>query len=61
VKESAKNAMQDISSVIRNPEVSQMAPVLLAAMGDPANKTKDALEALLEVNWLGTFSTLTFD
>ena len=41
--------MQDISSVIRNPEVSQMAPVLLAAMGDPANKTKEALEALLEV------------
>jgi hypothetical protein len=41
--------MQDISSVIRNPEVSRMAPVLLAAMSDPANKTKDALEALLEV------------
>jgi len=44
VKESARAAMVDISAVIKNPEISQLAPALLAALGDPANKTKDALE-----------------
>lgn len=47
VKESAREAMADISSVIRNPEVAQLSPILLAALGDPAKKTKDALEALM--------------
>ena len=32
VKESAKAAMQDISSVIRNPEISRISPFLLAAL-----------------------------
>jgi hypothetical protein len=44
--------MSDISSVIRNPEVLRLAPVLLAALADPANKTKDSLEALLECEFM---------
>ena len=52
VKESAKEAMSDISSVIRNPEIAQLGPILLAALGDPAHKTKDALEALLECEFM---------
>jgi HEAT repeat protein len=52
VKEAAKNAMSDISSVIKNPEVSRLSPVLLAALSDPANKTKEALEALLECEFM---------
>ena len=32
VKESAKAAMLDISSVIRNPEISRLTPSLLAAL-----------------------------
>jgi hypothetical protein len=52
VKESARAAMADISSVIRNPEVAQLGPVLLAALGDPANKTKDALEALMHCEFM---------
>lgn len=52
VKEGARAAMLDISSVIRNPEISRLAPVLLSAMADPANKTKDALEALLECEFM---------
>jgi hypothetical protein len=32
VKDSAKAAMQDISSVIRNPEISRISPFLLAAL-----------------------------
>ncbi len=52
VKESARAAMIDISSVIRNPEVAKLSPVLLAALGDPANKTKQALEALMDCEFM---------
>ena len=52
VKEGARAAMLDISSVIRNPEISRLAPILLAAMADPSNKTKEALEALLECEFM---------
>jgi HEAT repeat len=52
VKESAKAAMADITSVIKNPEISLLCPVLLAALGDPANKTKDALAALLDCEFM---------
>lgn len=44
--------MADISSVIKNPEVARLAPVLLAALSDPASKTKEALEALLECEFM---------
>eukprot|EP01038_Epipyxis_sp_PR26KG_P007132 gene7132-9733_t len=52
VKESAKNAMLDISSVIKNPEVSRLSPILLNALSDPSNKTKDALESLLQCEFM---------
>ena len=52
VKEGARAAMVDISSVIRNPEISRLSPVLLAALGDPANKTKEALEALMDCEFM---------
>jgi len=52
VKESAKLAMEDVTTVIRNPEVSRLSPMLLAALADPANKTKGALEALLECEFM---------
>ena len=52
VKDSAKTAMIDIASVIKNPEISALGPTLLAALGDPANKTKDALEALLQTEFM---------
>lgn len=52
VKESAKNALNDISSVIRNPEISSLSGSLIAALTEPANKTKAALEALLECEFM---------
>lgn len=52
VKESAKNALSDISSVIKNPEIQSLSPILLGALTDPANKTKDALDALLECEFM---------
>ena len=57
VKESAKSALSDIASVIRSPELKTLSPVLLLALSDPANKTKDALEALLECEFLHSIDT----
>jgi hypothetical protein len=52
VKEAAKTTMSEISGVIKNPEIAHLSPVLLSALGDPSNKTKDALEALLECEFM---------
>ncbi len=54
VKEAAKLAMSELASVIRSPEVSSMAPELLAALGDPAHKTKAALDALVSCEFMHT-------
>ena len=52
VKDAARMAMQDISGVIRNPEIKEISPSLLAAIADPANKTRDALGALSETEFM---------
>jgi HEAT repeat protein len=52
VKESARHALVDISSVIKNPEVAELSPVLMEAIADPANKTKHALEMLLSCEFM---------
>lgn len=57
VKEAARAALGDLGMVIRNPEVAALSPVLLAALCDPANKTKDALHALLECEFVHTMDT----
>lgn len=57
VKEAAKAALGDLGMVIKNPEVAALSPVLLAALCDPANKTKDALHALLECEFVHTMDT----
>ena len=52
VKASAEGALEEISSVIRNPEIRDISSVLLKALTDPANKTLAALEALIETEFL---------
>jgi len=52
VKSSAQGALDEISSVIRNPEIREISPRLLKALTDPANKTLSALEALIETEFL---------
>jgi hypothetical protein len=52
VKDAARTAMQDICSVVRNPEVSRLSPVLLNALTDASKGTKAALEALLECEFM---------
>jgi len=43
-----------IGSVIRNPEIMDLVPHLLAAIADPNNATKPALEVLLQTVFVNT-------
>eukprot|EP00980_Cylindrotheca_fusiformis_P009505 scaffold2077_cov119-Cylindrotheca_fusiformis.AAC.8 len=52
VKGSAQEALDEISTVIRNPEISSISAVLLKALTDPADNTLAALEALIETEFL---------
>jgi hypothetical protein len=52
VKSSAQEALMEISTVIRNPEISSISSVLLKALTDPADYTVKALECLIETEFL---------
>ena len=52
VKGSAQEALTEISTVIRNPEISSISPILLKALTDPADNTIRALESLIETEFL---------
>lgn len=52
VKSSAQEALDEITTVIRNPEISSLSPVLLKALTDPADNTITALEALIGTEFL---------
>ena len=52
VKDAAKQAMSDVSGSIRNPELGRISGNLVGALSDPANKTKTALDALLQCEFV---------
>lgn len=52
VKASAQEALLEISTVVRNPEISSISPILLKALTDPADCTIKALESLIETEFL---------
>jgi len=52
VKASAEEALDEISNVIRNPEISSISKILLKALTDPALGTIRALESLIETEFL---------
>ena len=52
VKDAAKQSMADVSGSVRNPELHRISGTLVAALSDPANKTKAALEALLQCEFM---------
>ena len=54
VQAAAQKSLEQIGKVVRNPEVSQLAPVLLAAISRPAEKTKTTLEALLSTRFVNS-------
>lgn len=52
VQESGGNALKVIGSVIKNPEIQAIVPVLLKALEDPSNKTSICLQSLLETKFV---------
>ncbi|XP_041977566.1 eIF-2-alpha kinase activator GCN1 isoform X2 [Aricia agestis] len=52
VQEAAAEALKVIGSVIRNPEIQAIVPVLLQALQDPSNKTSACLQTLLDTKFV---------
>ena len=48
VRQAAMAAMRDVSSVIKNPEIETLAPVLLSALTDPNEHTRIAVDELFK-------------
>ena len=45
-------ALKQIGSVIKNPEIQVLVPVLLEALADPSNKAQGCLQALLNTEFV---------
>jgi hypothetical protein len=52
VVDAAQAALEQIGSVIGNPEILELVPTLLAALRDPSTKTQDALESLMQTAFI---------
>lgn len=52
VQEAGAEALRVIGSVIRNPEIQAIVPVLLQALQDPSNKTSTCLQTLLDTQFV---------
>lgn len=49
---SGSQALKQIGSVIKNPEIQALVPVLLDALADPSNKAQTCLQALLDTEFI---------
>jgi HEAT repeats/HEAT repeat len=52
VKSTAQEALDEISTVVKNPEISSISQLLLKALTDPADHTTKALEGLIATEFL---------
>lgn len=52
VQEAGADALKVIGSVIKNPEIQAIVPVLLKALEDPSNKTQACLQSLLDLRFI---------
>nr|XP_039274428.1 eIF-2-alpha kinase activator GCN1-like [Styela clava] len=52
VQKAGQQALKQIGSVIRNPEILSIAPVLLGALSDPFRKTSKCLQTLLDTKFV---------
>jgi HEAT repeat protein len=52
VQETAKDALNQFGRVIKNPEIQELVPTLIAALVDPNNKTLPSLTALIETSFV---------
>ncbi|KFM25643.1 Translational activator GCN1 [Auxenochlorella protothecoides] len=54
VASAAQRSLDEVASVIRNPEVKRLVPTLLAALGDPNKHTRKMLDMLLSTVFVNT-------
>eukprot|EP00475_Leptophrys_vorax_P021186 TRINITY_DN2891_c0_g1_i1.p1 TRINITY_DN2891_c0_g1~~TRINITY_DN2891_c0_g1_i1.p1 ORF type:complete len:1007 (+),score=320.38 TRINITY_DN2891_c0_g1_i1:150-3023(+) len=52
VHSATQQALRDIGSVVRNPEIGNLVPVILDALYNPAKLTQSALQQLLEMSFV---------
>ncbi|XP_066998088.2 stalled ribosome sensor GCN1 [Anabrus simplex] len=52
VQKAGAQALKQIGSVIRNPEIQAIVPVLLEALQDPSNRTATCLQTLLDTQFV---------
>ncbi|KAH6566502.1 hypothetical protein BASA60_009434 [Batrachochytrium salamandrivorans] len=52
VQEAAKEALVQFGSVIKNPEIQELVPILISALVNPNHKTQPALSALLDTTFV---------
>ncbi|GME84347.1 unnamed protein product [Ambrosiozyma monospora] len=52
VRKAADQSLKKFGEVIRNPEIQELVPTLLKAIGDPTNHTLDALDALINTQFV---------
>ncbi|KAJ7561862.1 hypothetical protein O6H91_03G044500 [Diphasiastrum complanatum] len=54
VQAAAQTALQQVGSVIRNPEIAALVPTLLIGIADPNEHTKSSLDILLQTTFVNT-------
>lgn len=54
VSAAAKDAMDEVGAVIKNPEVAKLVPTLMSALADPNKNNKKALDTLLGTIFVNT-------
>lgn len=52
VRKAADESLNRFGEVIRNPEIQQLVPVLIKAIGDPTKYTEEALDALIKTQFV---------
>ena len=52
VQKAGAQALKQIGSVIRNPEIQAIVPILLKALQDPSAKTGECLQTLLDTKFV---------
>jgi HEAT repeat protein len=52
VRKAADAALKKFGEVIRNPEIQELVPILLKAIGDPTKYTSDALDSLITTQFV---------
>lgn len=52
VRKAADESLKRFGEVIRNPEIQRLVPILLKAIGDPTKYTEEALDALIQTQFV---------